>query len=124
MDSRSLREAARKILELKKTHKCIINSKNYLNMIAEGRRFDCKPDLLLRVNPDGSIISPCYEIEHIIAGDVREGLRNVIAKDSYLEGLRRAESCSGCYLSCYAEPSLALSLRGFLSSIPTLLRFL
>ncbi|MDI3502783.1 MAG: hypothetical protein PWR13_1233 [Archaeoglobi archaeon] len=120
----ALRMSAEKLLRLKKEYECILNSKRYLEMILRGERFDCKPHFLLRVNPDGSVISPCYEIEHVGAGSIKDGIKNILRGERYLEGLERAKNCRGCYLSCYAETSMALSLRGLLSSLPTVLRLL
>ncbi|MBC7114972.1 MAG: DUF3463 domain-containing protein [Archaeoglobi archaeon] len=120
----ALRKSAEKLLRLKREYRCILNSRKYLEMILRGERFECRPHLLLRVNPDGSVISPCYEIEHVRAGDVRDGIGNVIRSELYSEGLKRARDCRGCYLSCYAETSMALSLRNLPAYLPTILRLL
>ncbi len=105
-----MREAAGRILELKKEFKNILNTRCYLELVRSGGRFRCLSNLLVRVNPDGEVVSPCYELDYIRAGDVREGLKNVIKSENYMKGVEMAKSCSrSCYLLCYAEPSLIFS---------------
>ncbi len=104
-----MRKAAEKILELKGEFKNILNTRCYLELVKGGGRFRCLSSLLLRVNPDGCIISPCYEVEYVKAGNVRDGLRKVMESEEYRRGAEIARLCRGCYLLCYAEPSLIFS---------------
>ena len=105
-----LKRAVERIIELKREFDCIWNSEHYLHLILSGGKFRCIPHLLLRVNPDGSVISPCYEVDYVTAGNVRfTNLAEIIESEIYAEGCRMAESCRGCYLLCYAEPSMAFS---------------
>ncbi|ADC64518.1 Radical SAM domain protein [Ferroglobus placidus DSM 10642] len=110
VDEAKLRGTIGRILQLKREFRCILNSTPYLNLIIEGKRVNCMPYLLLRVNPDGSVISPCYEVDYVTAGNLKNrSLKEIIESEEYAKGCRMAESCRGCYLLCYAEPSMAFS---------------
>jgi len=112
----NLRIAASRILELKKDYRCILNSKAYLKMILKGERFNCQSHILLRVSPGGEVVAPCYELDYIVVGNVlNKPLRELIGSESFIQGVEIAKSCrKNCYLSCYAEPSLAMCFRGLL----------
>jgi MoaA/NifB/PqqE/SkfB family radical SAM enzyme len=111
VDEDKLRVAMKKILELKKQHKykCIKNSKSYLRLVAEGGRFKCLPYLLLRVDPNGDVISPCYDVEHLRAGNVLEmDVQEIISSYEFRRGIEIARECNRCYLICYVEPSMVV----------------
>lgn len=66
-----LKSVALKLLKLKKEYKCILNSKGYLKLIASWGKFNCLSNLLIRINPDGELIAPCYDISFVRVGNVR-----------------------------------------------------
>ncbi len=109
LSGESMREVAERILELKREFKNVLNTKAYLKMLGR-ERFKCISNLLLRVNPDGEIISPCYELNYVRAGNVKDGIKNVIESEKYRKGVEMAGDCRReCYLLCYAEPSMIFS---------------
>ncbi|WP_456369553.1 DUF3463 domain-containing protein [Geoglobus sp.] len=112
----SMRRAFARVLELKRDYRCIWNTRRYLEIVASGRKFQCLPHLLLRVNPDGKVIAPCYEVESRVVGDLRaESLRDVVEGERFVRTWNSYRNCGKCYLLCYAEPSIAFS--GFLMAI-------
>lgn len=110
LDHEELSRTAGRLLELKKEYKCILNSKAYLNLLYEGGTFNCLSHLLLRLDPDGSVTAPCYEVEGITAGNLRQqNLQELLSSEKYDQGCMLAQDCNGCYLLCYAEPSMIFS---------------
>jgi MoaA/NifB/PqqE/SkfB family radical SAM enzyme len=111
IDRTKLRFAVQKLLELKKSYRCILNSKSYLKLVYSGERFDCLSHLLVRVNPDGDVIAPCYDVKYVKAGNIRhERLRDIVNSEKFKEGMEVARNCNRmCYLICYVEPSMIFS---------------
>ncbi|MFO7967724.1 MAG: DUF3463 domain-containing protein [Archaeoglobaceae archaeon] len=110
LDHQELSRTAQRLLELKKEYKCILNSKAYLNLLSRRGTFNCLSHLLLRLDPDGSVIAPCYEVEGITAGNLRQqNLQELLSSEKYDQGCALAQDCRGCYLLCYAEPSMIFS---------------
>jgi MoaA/NifB/PqqE/SkfB family radical SAM enzyme len=107
----NLKSVALKLLKLKKEYKCILNSREYLKLIASGGKFNCLSNLLIRINPDGELIAPCYDISFVRVGNVRvKSLKDLLSSSKYKRGLELAKKCRHrCYLLCYAEPSLVFS---------------
>ncbi len=103
-----LKSVALKLLKLKKEYKCILNSKGYLKLIASGGKFNCLSNLLIRINPDGELIAPCYDVSFVRVGNVRtKSLKDLLSSSKYKRGLEIAKKCRHrCYLLCYAEPGL------------------
>jgi len=102
-----LKRSMQKLHELKREFKCLWNSKAYLRLVCSGESFSCQSHLLLRVNPDGEVISPCYDVDYVTAGNLRyEKLENILRSKKYAEGCKIAMNCGKCYLLCYVEPSM------------------
>jgi len=107
IDKEGLKRAMLKLLSLKKDFKCIWNSREYLKLVYSGRRFNCQSHLLLRVNPDGEVISPCYDVDYVKAGNLKsKSLKSILKSREYLKGCQIARNCGNCYLICYVEPSM------------------
>ncbi len=110
LNNQELSNTAKRLLELKKEYKCILNSEAYLNLLYEGGTFNCLSHLLLRLDPDGSVISPCYEVEGVVAGNLRrQTVQELLNGEKYKQGRMLTQSCKGCYLLCYAETSMIFS---------------
>lgn len=106
-DSKELKKSMLKLLELKREFKCIWNSKQYLKLVYSGEGFNCQPHLLVRVNPNGEVVSPCYDVNYVKTGSLRsKSLKSILESEEYAEGCRIAEKCGRCYLLCYVEPSM------------------
>lgn len=103
-----LRETLLGLLEMKRKKYPIVESKEYfeavLNSWYNGESWKCKPWLTLNIDPQGSLVMPCYVLnEYTGSGKVWEmnlpRVWNSVDWGMY-------ESCNKCALSCYLEPSL------------------
>lgn len=110
LSCQELSRIAERLLELKKDYKCILNSEAYLNLLVQQRTFKCLSHLLLRLEPDGRVIAPCYEVDGLVAGNLRhQNIQELLESEKYKRGCMLAEECRGCYLLCYTEPSMIFS---------------
>jgi len=125
ISSTTLRKAFTEILKLKKEYKCIWNTESYLRLIASEKRFPCLPYLLLRVNPDGTVIAPCYEVEYVVVGSlVSQSMKSIVNSDKFITTCEARKSCGKCYLLCYVEPSMVFSsLKWAVKSVYEMLKF-
>ncbi|OKY79238.1 MAG: Radical SAM superfamily enzyme [Candidatus Methanohalarchaeum thermophilum] len=109
IEPQKLKKAAEELINLKKEYGCVKNSDQYLKLIKNQESFDCLSYLLLRLNPNGEVISPCYELNQSKKTEnaKKTNINKIINKKLYKEGIKLAKNCErNCYLSCYAEPSL------------------
>ncbi len=103
-----LKSAIVELLELKRSGKPIMESKEYFEAIINswynGIKWKCRPWLTLNVDPQGRLVLPCYVLnEYTGKGKVWEmdlqKVWNSVNWNTY-------GSCNKCALSCYLEPSL------------------
>ncbi|WP_048096128.1 radical SAM protein [Geoglobus ahangari] len=120
---KTLRRTFAEILRLKRDYRCIWNTEGYLRLVMETQNFPCLPYFLLRVNPDGTVIAPCYEVDHVAVGNLTsQTLKSVVSSDAFIKSCEVGE-CGKCYLLCYVEPSMVFSsLRWAVKSIYGILK--
>jgi radical SAM family uncharacterized protein len=102
-----IRKIARKLAELKKNGRPIVNSIGYLQVLAKQKNWKCKPWALVNVDPKGNLVLPCYvRNEYLTTTSVFEtGIKTAISGFDWKE----TQNCVKCSLHCYVEPSLVLS---------------
>jgi len=96
------------LIEMKNSDYPIWNSKEYLELIRDRKTFDCCSFLLVRLDPDGNVIVPCYHPEVTTkVGTIHERtLKDIIESDERKRALMKSKECHRCYLTNYAEASL------------------
>src|SRR3989304_390308 len=55
-----IRATARKLIEMKKKGYPLVNSINYLKVLAKEKNWTCKPWSMVNVGPEGNLVLPCY----------------------------------------------------------------
>ena len=102
-----IRDAAGKLVEMKKKGYPLVNSINYLKVLAKEKNWTCKPWSMVNVGPEGNLVLPCYvRNEYATSVSVFEtSIKKAISRFNWKE----TENCQKCSLHCYVEPSLVLS---------------
>ena len=105
--SHEINEVAVKLIEMKKKGYPLVNSLNYLKVIAKDKKWTCKPWSLVNVGPEGHLVLPCYvRNEYANSVSVLEtSIKTAISEFDWSE----TQNCQNCNLHCYVEPSLVLS---------------
>ena len=105
--SRKIREIAGKLVEMKKNNYPLVNSISYFRVLAKEKKWTCKPWLTVNVDPEGTLVLPCYvQNEYATIASVFEAnIKTAISGFNWKE----TQNCQNCNLHCYVEPSLALS---------------
>jgi MoaA/NifB/PqqE/SkfB family radical SAM enzyme len=100
-------EIAKKLVEMKKKGYPIVNSINYLKVMAKERKWTCRPWAVVNVDPEGDLVLPCYvRNEYVTSVSVLEtDIKTAISIFDWKE----TQKCDKCSLHCYVEPSLVLS---------------
>jgi MoaA/NifB/PqqE/SkfB family radical SAM enzyme len=100
-------EIARKLVDMKKKGYPLVNSISYFKVIANEKRWRCKPWAVINVDPYGKLVLPCYvRNEYTASASVLEtGIKSAISGFDWKE----TRDCVECSLHCYVEPSLVLS---------------
>jgi len=100
-------EIARKLVDMKKKGYPLVNSINYFKVIANEKRWRCKPWAVINVDPYGKLVLPCYvRNEYTASASVLEtDIKSAISGFDWKE----TRDCVECSLHCYVEPSLVLS---------------
>jgi len=113
--SHEIKKTALKLVEMKKKGYPLVNSISYFRVIAEQKRWTCKPWSLVNIGPEGNLILPCYvRNEYANSGSVLEtSIKTALSEFDWSE----TQNCQNCNLHCYVEPSLVLSgdLRAYLN---------
>jgi MoaA/NifB/PqqE/SkfB family radical SAM enzyme len=101
------KEIAKKLIEMKKRGYPIVNSISYLKVMAEEKKWKCKPWVAVNVDPKGELVLPCYvRNEYATSVSVLEtDVKTAISTFNWKE----TQNCEKCSLHCYVEPSLVLS---------------
>jgi len=96
------------LIEMKDSDYPIWNSREYLELIRDRKTFDCCSFLLVRLDPDGNVIAPCYQPEVTTKiGTIKEKtLKDIIESDERKRALMKSKECHRCYLANYSEASL------------------
>jgi radical SAM family uncharacterized protein len=102
-----IREAAGKLVEMKKKGYPLVNSISYFKVIAKEKKWACKPWAVVNVGPDGNLVLPCYvRNDYTTSVSVFEtDIKTAISGFDWKE----VHNCQNCSLHCYVEPSLVLS---------------
>ena len=105
--SDEIRELAGKLVEMKNNGYPLVNSVSYFKVIAKEKKWTCKPWLTVNVDPEGTLILPCYVRNEYatIAAVFETSIKTAISGFNWKE----TQNCQNCNLHCYVEPSLALS---------------
>ncbi len=105
--SHEINEIAVKLIEMKKKGYPLVNSLNYLKVIARDKKWNCKPWSLVNVGPEGHLVLPCYvRNEYATTISIFEtDIKTAINRFDWSE----TQNCQNCNLHCYVEPSLVLS---------------
>jgi radical SAM family uncharacterized protein len=100
-------EIVKKLIGMKKKGYPLVNSINYLKVIAKEKKWKCRPWAVVNVDPEGNLVLPCYvRNEYATSVSVLEtGIKTAISMFNWKE----TENCEKCSLHCYVEPSLVLS---------------
>jgi MoaA/NifB/PqqE/SkfB family radical SAM enzyme len=113
--SHEIKETALKLVEMKKNGYPLVNSISYFRVIAEQKRWTCKPWSLVNIDPEGNLVLPCYvQNEYANSVSVLEtSIKTALSEFDWSE----TQNCQNCNLHCYVEPSLVLSgdLRAYLN---------
>jgi len=102
-----IKKAAKGLIELKRKNYPIMNSINYFKVIAKEKSWQCKPWVMLNVDPDGNAVLPCY-VHNDYSSSVtfsETGIKSAVSGFDW----EKIKNCQKCSLHCYVEPSLALS---------------
>lgn len=100
-------EIAHKLMEMKRLGYPIVNSINYLKVMAKEKNWKCKPWTMINIDPKGKLVLPCY-VHNDYASSVsifENGIKNALSGFEW----KKIENCQKCSLHCYVEPSLVLS---------------
>jgi len=102
------RRAIDTLTEMKDSDYPIWNSKEYLELIRDRKTFDCCSFLLVRLDPDGNVIVPCYHPEVTTKiGTIKErALKDIVDSGERKRALMTSKDCHRCHLTNYAEVSL------------------
>jgi len=102
-----IREAAGKLVEMKKKGYPLVNSISYFKVIAKEKKWTCKPWAVVNVGPEGNLVLPCYvRNDYATSVSVFEtDIKTAISGFDWKE----TQNCQNCSLHCYVEPSLVLS---------------
>ena len=100
-------EIAKKLIEMKKKGYPLVNSINYFKVVANERKWKCKPWALINVGTDGKLVLPCYvRNEYATSASLFEAsIKTSVSEFDWEE----TQNCVKCNLHCYVEPSLVLS---------------
>ncbi|MDZ7261447.1 MAG: radical SAM protein, partial [candidate division KSB1 bacterium] len=95
------------LLELKKRHPLINNSRSYLRLFQRGRViYRCHaPKICIRVEPDGSVTN-CQDRAHPLGNVYQERLIEILTRPQLKWLQKKAESCCSCVDSGVIESSL------------------
>ena len=102
-----IREAAGKLVEMKKNGYPLVNSISYFKVIAKEKKWTCKPWAVVNVSPEGNLVLPCY-VRNDYATSVSVFETDIKTAISGFEW-KETQNCQNCSLHCYVEPSLVLS---------------
>lgn len=101
------KKVAKRLIELKKQGFPILNTTEYFKVIAEGKKWKCKPWSMINIGTDGKLVLPCYVYNQYETGaSVFENNIKAVTSKFDWEATR---NCTKCNLHCYVEPSLVLS---------------
>ncbi len=112
-------QIAHKLIEMKNKGYPLMNSINYLKVMAKEKNWKCKPWVSINVDPKGSLVLPCYVGNEyapsvsILETDIKTAIDEFNWKET--------QNCQKCILHCYVEPSLVLS-SNFLTNLNWLFR--
>jgi radical SAM family uncharacterized protein len=96
-----------RLIEMKREGYPIVNSIGYLKVMAKEKNWKCKPWAMINIDPNGSVVLPCYvHNDYASSTSIFEGsIRSAISSFDW----NKTENCQKCSLHCYVEPSLVLS---------------
>lgn len=102
-----IKKVAKRLIELKKKGRPIMNSTEYFKVIANEKSWVCKPWSIINVGTDGRLVLPCYVHNQYESGAS-------VFEDSIKAATKSFDwnithNCVKCSLNCYVEPSLILS---------------
>lgn len=107
-DNKYYKQLIKDIIKQKeKDNKSIFGTKKYLKTILNFERFNCYPNLIPHVYPNGDLLYPCEPLQKLKVNLIKEG--------SYKKALQKCianqplPNCHNkCHKACYIEPSCFL----------------
>ncbi len=98
---------ARVLVEMKQKGYPIVNSIDYLKVLAKEKNWQCKPWTMINIDPNGNVVLPCYvHNDYASSTSILEGgIKGAVSGFNW----KKTENCQKCSLHCYVEPSLVLS---------------
>ena len=106
-DASKIPKIAHRLIEMKLKGYPIVNSRGYFKVIANEKKWTCKPWAIINIDANGNVVLPCYvHNDYASAVSISEkGVKDVVLKFDW----KKVENCKKCTLHCYVEPSLVLS---------------
>jgi len=98
---------AHRLMKMRREGYPIVNSMGYLKVMANEKRWQCKPWAMINIDPHGNVVLPCY-VHNDYASSVsvfEGGIRGAVSDFDW----KKIKNCQRCSLHCYVEPSLVLS---------------
>ena len=93
------------IIKKKKVNKLIFGSKKYFETILDFKKFDCYPNLIPHVYPNGDLLYPCEPLQSntvnlLKAGSYKKAFTECVRKYGKLPNCKNK-----CHKACYIEPT-------------------
>ncbi len=96
----------KEIISVKESGKPVFGTKRFLDTILDFKRFDCYPETIPHIYPNGDLMYPCQPLLKIGANLLEEGSY----KKALKEGIRKhglPPRCKDkCHKACYIEPPI------------------
>lgn len=100
-------KVAKRLIELKKQGFPIFNTTEYFKVVAQEKKWKCKPWSIINIGTDGKLVLPCYVYNQYETGAsvLESKIKTATSKFDW----EVTRNCKKCNLHCYVEPSLVLS---------------
>ena len=106
-DAAKIPKIAHRLTEMKLEGYPIVNSRGYFKVIANEKKWTCKPWAIINIDANGNVVLPCYvHNDYASTASIFENsVKDAVVKFDW----KKVKNCKKCTLHCYVEPSLVLS---------------